>query len=149
MHDQWDFKCFKDKNGDVIVILWLKPLGPKAWMSLKRNMENLACRPIIEWHKPQPASKIDTSDSIYVIRFKDKNSTQWRIYGFHEIPKYAFVMTNFGTERDGKYIPPADKCAKQSEAARKVCSSDWEKYVCNCIQRADGVGLRISDPCAG
>jgi hypothetical protein len=91
--DGWGYKCFKDQRNKVIIVDWVKKeLSPKAWQYLKRSLENLAKRPISEWHKPNPSSKISTSNHIYVIRFKDENRTQWRIYGFHNHEKSMFSL---------------------------------------------------------
>lgn len=146
---QWEFKCYKDRRNRVVVAYWVKhELSKKAWQHLKRSMEVLANRQIIDWHKPLPASKIDVSDSIYVIRFKNENSTQWRIYGFHDSNLFNFVMTNYGTERGNQYNPPADVAAKTAEDARGVCYTSWAESVTSCIQRTDYSIMSISDTCS-
>lgn len=147
MPNLWEFKCYKDRKKDIVVIQWIKhELSKKAWMSLKRSMEILAQRKIMHWERPH-ASFVSDSDRIYVIRFKDENSTQWRIFGFHDIQLCDFVMTNYGTERDNKYEPPVAISTKHAESAREICYRNWHESVVACIQRTDHAGLSISDSC--
>lgn len=145
---QWDFKCYKNRKKIVVVASWVKKdLSKKAWQSLKRSMEILARREITHWERPH-ASFVSDSDRIYVIRFKDGNSTQWRIYGFHDADLFNFVMTNYGTERGNKYDPPADVAAKRAETARGVCYAGWAESVTSCIHCANDAILSISDTCS-
>lgn len=146
---QWDFKCYRNRRKIVVVAYWVKnDLSKKAWQSLKRSMEILDKREIIHWERPY-ASFVSSSDSIYVIRFKDENSTQWRIYGFHNSTLFNFVMTNYGTERGNKYDPPADVAAKRAADAMAICYKNWTDSVTSCIQRTDHAILSISDECLG
>lgn len=145
---QWEIKCYKNRKKIVVVAHWVKnDLSKKAWQSLKRSMEVLAKREIIHWERPH-ASFVSDSDRIYVIRFKDGNSTQWRIYGFHDSNLFNFVMTNYGTERGNKYDPPADVAAKRAEDARSICYTSWSESVTSCIQRTDHSIMSISDTCS-
>jgi hypothetical protein len=41
-----------------------------------------------------------------VIRFRDENGKQWRIFGFASPDNHCFVMVIHGYEKDRKYFPP-------------------------------------------
>ncbi|MDD2865543.1 MAG: hypothetical protein PHC99_12585 [Methylococcales bacterium] len=119
---KWKFDCFKDNRGESEVVDFIKSLSVKAKQNLKRALQILSVLPIQDWHKPNPSSNI--SNHIYVIRFKDENRTQWRIYGFHDVQRGFFMMTNYGTEKDGKYKPAVSKCAELSTERMQLCSGN-------------------------
>lgn len=148
--DGWKYVCFKDHRDKAVVIDWItSKLSKKAWMNLKRALENLAQRPINDWHKPHPSSKISNSNHIYVIRFSDENRTQWRIYGFHKVSKCVFVMTNYGTERGNKYEPSAPDSRDKAEECMELCNSCWEQHVCNCLSNlSDTLSIARDAECA-
>ena len=146
MPDKWEFKCYKDRRNIVVVASWVKnDLSKTAWMRLKRALEILSNQKIMEWDRPN-ASFVSDSDRIYVIRFKDENSTQWRIYGFHDIKLCHFIMTNYGTERGNKYEPTVEKSTSDAESAREICYRNWNESVFTCIQ-GSSAGLSISSAC--
>jgi hypothetical protein len=146
----WSFVCYRNEKKEVVVFKWISGLSVKAKNNALRQMEILLQQPQENWHKPLPASKIKGYNHIYVIRFNDENRTQWRIYGFHNQIKKVFVMTNYGTERDGKYKPTPAACADISKQCMEECNSNWDKYVCKCITNLHNINtFSIADECTG
>jgi len=126
----WSFRCYVDEKGNNIIIEWLKNLSPKARQNLKRTLEHLAAKPRDAWSRPQ-ASPL--RDHIYVIHFKDENRTQWRIYGEHDDEHKCFVLTNYGTERDGQYDPPSADCSDTAKRRMVDVRQSWDARTCSCL----------------
>ena len=125
---KWIFCFFKDNRDESKVFNWIRDdLSIKEKQSLKRALEILSSRPISDWHKPNPSSKI--SNHIYVIRFVGDNRKQWRIFGFHDSQQQNFVMTHYGTEKDGQYIPDGSIISKKSEKFADLYFNDRGKHL--------------------
>lgn len=124
-----------DNRGKNVIIEWLEGLSAKARQNLKRTLEQLATKQKIGWERP---SASPLGNHIYVIRFNDENRTQWRVYGEHDDERSCFVLTNFGTERGGKYSPPADECIQLARKRMADVRGDWDGRTCLCLSR--GVG---------
>lgn len=123
---KWTFCFFNDNRNESKVFNWIKnDLSIKEKQSLKRALEILSSRPISDWHKPNPSSKI--SNHIYVIRFSGDNRKQWRIFGFHDSANHIFVMTHYGTEKDGKYIPDGSIISKSAKDNADLYFNDRER----------------------
>jgi len=131
----WQFRCYVDEKKHSDVREFIDSLPTKTKARLKRSLEILTGLDIQEWHKPNPASFIN--NHIYVIRFKDTNRQQWRIYGFHDKDKKTFVFTYYGTEKDGKYKPSVDECVSESTNRMEQCTNNWDARTEHCIPSAD------------
>lgn len=127
----WDYFCYLDHRGNNVITDWLKGLSKKAQANLKRSLEILECLEIENWHKPNPASL--TKNHIYVIRFKDENRKQWRIYGHHNVEKRAFVLSYYGFEKDNKYEPAVEQCVAECANRMEQCSANWDSRTCSCL----------------
>ena len=119
---------------------WLNGLSKKAMANLKRTLEHLAQKRITEWERPHSSS---IGNNIYVIRFKDENGTQWRIYGEHELQQQCFVLTCHGTERGSVYDPPVAKCCDTASKRMAECREQWDARTCSCLD-ANGGGQPVS-----
>lgn len=139
----WEYKCYLDERGGNPVFDWLSTLSKKAQANLKRSLEILSCLEIKDWHKPNPASL--TENHIYVIRFKDENRTQWRIYGHHNIAKKTFVLSFYGNEKGNKYDPPVKQCVTTSVLRMGHCNSNWDARTCPCISTSHATSSITSD----
>ena len=73
------------------------------------------------WHKPNPASKI--GDHTYVIRFRDVDSKQLRVFGHFYLEHHAFVMTFDGYEKGDVYYPTSYE--KMAGNHRIHCDGDF------------------------
>ena len=118
----WNFHQRAHKTKGVISTTikesnWSK----KTRAHFDRAIDQLKHLPMRSWSKPQPASKI--GDHTYVIRFKDSNSSQLRIFGHFHHDHHAFVMTFDGYEKDYVYYPENyQDLAKQH---RKDCDAEF------------------------
>lgn len=118
-------------DGDVGVITkWTKKehLSKKSLAKLDRSLDQLKQLPKTSWSKPQPASSL--GHSIYVIRFKDVNGSQLRIFGHFFDDHSAFVMTFEGYEKDNVYYPNdyATMAQRHKSNCDKGFSSKTVKY---------------------
>jgi hypothetical protein len=126
----WTFRCYVHERGKNVVMDWLNGLSKKAMVNLKRTLEHLAQKPLTAWERPHSSP---IGNHIYVIRFKDENSTQWRIYGEHDPSRGCFVLTNFGTERGGVYDPPSAQCSSLASSRMADCRQHWDERTCSCL----------------
>ena len=127
----WEYRCYVDDRGNNVILNWLSGLSKKALAKFKRQLEILECLEIQDWHKPNPASLVKYH--IYVIRFKDENRTQWRAYGHHDLPKKAFVLSFYGTEKDRKYDPTTKECIYKCTIRMEQCRTNWHGRTCACL----------------
>lgn len=135
----WTFRCYVDARGANPVGDWLGTLSAKGRANLKRALEHLRQKHQVEWERPHSSP---LGNNIYVIRFKDENRTQWRIYGEHEPARSCFVFTNSGTERGGVYDPPSSTCCSIASKRMVECRNDWDGRTCGCVvSTADGVTI--------
>ncbi len=65
-------------------------------------MRFLREHPCEHWERPKASPLKNNS---YVIRFKDENGTEHRLFGFFHLTNHVFVICFAGTERDSKYYP--------------------------------------------
>jgi hypothetical protein len=135
INGRWTFRCYVDHRGMNVVLDWLSKLSPKARQNLKRTLEQLATKPKTAWERPH-ASPL--GNHIYVIRFNDENRTQWRVYGEHEDERGCFVLTNYGTERGGKYDPPPATCVATAMQHMADVRREWDGRSCLCLSTASG-----------
>ena len=120
--------------------VFVKSLSKKAQANLDRTLDHLQVQPKIEWDRPH-ASPV--GHNIYVIRFKDENRSQWRLFGHFHDPHTSFVVSLHGSERDGVYEPAdyVDQCSDN----RTVCDQRFDartrpglgRECLACAQRAD------------
>lgn len=59
-------------------------------------------QPLTRWTRPHASS---LGDHLYVIRFRDENRKQHRMFGFADIPHHLFVICLTGYEKDNVYHP--------------------------------------------
>jgi hypothetical protein len=125
----WKFFCYRDDRGKNVVGDWLvtEVKSKKAQQNLRRTLEHLSMKEKDAWKKPQASGGL--GNHIYVIRFKDENGTQWRIYGGHDDDRKCFVLTNYGTERGGKYIPPVGDCVALAARRMDVVREQWNQRI--------------------
>lgn len=129
----WAWYCRMDRGKDVIDE-WHTGLSKKARANFERARDHLRAMPIEQWSKPHPASFIQ-DHHIYVIRFKDEASKQWRVFGHADAKTFRFVMTLIATEKDDVYNP-AD-AGKRAEKFRQRVESDFASHTCRCFVHAD------------
>jgi hypothetical protein len=127
----WNYRCYVDHRGKNPVGEWLSGLSKKAQANLKRSLEILSCLEMTDWHKPNPASL--TENHIYVIRFKDENGTQRRIYGHHDTQRKVFVLSTYGIEKGNKYDPPVKQCVSVCTIRMEQCNTEWDARTCACL----------------
>lgn len=111
------------EGGEGVITAWIKKsrLSKKSQAKLDRSLDQLKQLPKTSWSKPQPASSL--GDSIYVIRFKDVNGSQLRIFGHFYDDHCAFVMTLHGYEKDNVYYP--SDYAKVAQRHKAECDKDF------------------------
>lgn len=126
----WNYRCYVDHRGNNVITDWVKSLSKKAQANLMRTLEHLSQKQINNWERPQSSP---LGDRIYVIRFKDENGTQWRIYGEHDLQRGCFVLCFSGTERGNVYKPPSDECCAATKARMAECREHWDVRTCNCL----------------
>ncbi|WP_419465627.1 type II toxin-antitoxin system RelE/ParE family toxin [Burkholderia diffusa] len=95
---------------------WVKTLSKKARANFSRTRDHLRHQPPEQWDRPH-ASPL--GNHIYVIRFRDENSTQHRAFGHFRSKNDAFVLTNSGIEKDNVYEPSTYR--QSADDARGVC----------------------------
>lgn len=125
----WKWYCRKDRGEDVIDPE-IARLSKKAKANFERARDHLLAMPLTMWSKPHPASYVQ-KHHIYVIRFKDEDSKQWRVFGHANSDAFRFVMTFIATEKDDAYIPA--NAGDRADDFRKLVESDFSKYTCRCF----------------
>ena len=115
----------EDGDGDGSISKWIKTshLSIKSQAKLDRTLDQLRQLPKTSWSKPQPASSL--GHHIYVIRFKDVNGTQHRIFGYFFDEHKAFVMMFEGYEKDNVYYPC--NYQKMAQQHKTDCDKDFYK----------------------
>jgi hypothetical protein len=131
----WLYRCYVDHRGKSIVADWVKSKSKKAQMNLRRTLEHLSQKPRETWERPQSSS---LGNHIYVIRFKDENGTQWRIYGEHDLQHKCFVLCCTGTERGNIYDPPSETCCATTVSRMAECRESWDTRTCSCLSESSG-----------
>lgn len=96
-------------------------------MDLRRSLQHLETKEPHYWARPH-ASPL--GNHIYVIRFKSAQG-QFRLFGHHDQASQAFVITVFGTEKDGKYDPP--NYADIANTRMGQCSQHPERHTCRSL----------------
>lgn len=127
---RWGFIGYIDRRGKREIADWIASLSPKARQNFKRTLEHLSMKEKNSWERPQSSP---LGNNIYVIRFQDENRTQWRVYGEHDDDHGCFVLTNFGTERGGEYIPPSAKCVSTAKERMEEVRGSWNTYASNSL----------------
>lgn len=129
---RWNFHCLVSDRGVDATDKWKDGLSKTAQANLDRALEHLRFQKKTEWDRPH-ASPL--GNHIYVIRFKDENRTQWRLFGHFYDEHDCFVATLGGTERDGIYFPAGykDNCARE----KSVCDKDFGKRTKPCLLGCD------------
>lgn len=126
------YRCFLDHRFQCVIQPWLLSTVPKKGrIKLQRTLEQLAAQPRSEWSKPNAAF---VKNHIYVIRFKDENSTEHRIYGHFTDDSLCFVMTLTGIEKDNVFKP--SNYAELAIANKRVCDQDFPTRTEPCFQLA-------------
>lgn len=131
-----NFHCQKDDRGAHHIKKWRADLSKTAKANLDRAMEHLKAQPLSNWERPN-ASPL--GNNIYVIRFKDENRTQWRLYGHIHAEHDCFVASLGGTERGGKYLPANYQSV--CEARKSACSGKFSELTEPCL-----LGCEICTP---
>lgn len=98
----WDFVTLLDDAGRDRVTDYIKKYGTKAITNFIAALTFLTNAPKIGWLRPHGSS---IGHNIYMIRFKDGNRTQHRIWGHFDDKNNRFVMTLPGQEKDDEYDP--------------------------------------------
>src|SRR4051812_23098902 len=98
----WKFRCYVNARGEDIIDNWLERVSVVGKANLDRTLEHLRVQPKDRWSRPH-ASPL--GDHVYVIRFKDQNRTQHRLFGYFDDQHSAFVISVPGIERDDVYEP--------------------------------------------
>lgn len=129
---RWNFHCLISDRGVDTIDKWRDGLSKTAKANLDRALEHLRVQKKTEWDRPHASS---VGNHIYVIRFKDENRTQWRLFGHFYDEHNCFVATLGGTERDGVYFPSGykDSCAREKIA----CDQDFARRTKPCLLGCD------------
>lgn len=120
---------------------WLSTISITGKANFDRAIEHLLPLPQQDWHKPHPASNI--GDNIYVIRFRDENRKQHRVFGHAYHADYSFVMTLDGFEKDDEYHP--DDYDATAAKNRDNCKSDHSARTIRCRYAAEACGDDVSN----
>lgn len=124
----WRFRCLLSTRGEDLIDRWHSKISKRGRAKLERAMEHLAVQEKSEWTRPD-ASCI--GNHIYVIRFKDENSTQHRIAGhFHENSN-VFVLTQPVIEKDNEYDPR--NFADLASDHKATCDDDFDGRSAPCF----------------
>jgi len=110
------------ENAEGVISSWIKKsrLSKKGQMNLERSLDQLKQQPKQNWSRPTASS---LGNSIYVIRFKDENGTQHRVFGHFFDEHHSFVITLNGYEKDNAYHPHDYKEIVQGH--KTVCDKDF------------------------
>ncbi|WP_431107626.1 hypothetical protein [Variovorax paradoxus] len=111
----WEFRLWLTATGRNEHAKWDSELSKKGRARRNVSMKFLRDKPAAQWSRPE-ASPL--GDHVYVIRFKDENGTQHRLFGYHDLDHHAYVICFEGFEKDHVYHPP-----NYEERVRK-CRSD-------------------------
>lgn len=98
----WEYRLWLTDSGRNDFEKWDKGLSAKGRARRNTNMKFLRDKPADQWDRPE-ASPL--GDNVYVIRFKDENSTQHRLFGYHDLSNHAYVICFAGFEKDHVYHP--------------------------------------------
>ena len=130
----WTFLCYRNGSGRNQIYPQLRALSKQGTMNLRRTLEHLRVKPPSAWDRPQ-ASPI--GNHIYVIRFKDENRSQHRLFGHHESLYGEFVITLYGLEKDGNYAPPnyLTTCLRR----QCECLAHPGTHKCACLEHGDAL----------
>ena len=132
----WTWFCFVDRRGKDVIDAWHAGLSVVARANFSRARDHLSQLRFELWSKPHPASSI--GHHIYVIRFKDESSKQWRVFGHSVASRRAFVMSFIATEKDNVYIP-SDSAAR-AKKHQGIVASDFAKSTCPCFPKLKTAG---------
>lgn len=113
----WEFRLWLTESGRNDHEKWNSGLSATARARRDMNMRFLRDKPATLWERPD-ASPL--GDNLYMIRFKDENGSQHRLFGYHDLKNHAYVICFEGFEKDNVYHPTDYK-----ERIRK-CRSDIE-----------------------
>lgn len=119
---KWHFRCFIDHREICLVCDAIKPLSKTAKANMRVALQILSFQDKTEWNRPHASS---IKNHIYVIRFKDENRTQHRLFGHFHDDRKCFVMSLKGTEKGNKYEP-----ANYNEIAAQrkgICDSSFDR----------------------
>ena len=98
----WRFRLLIAESGKNEFNAWDRGLSAKARAKRDTNIRFLSEQPCERWERPT-ASPLGHNS--YVIRFKDENGTEHRLFGFFHTENHVFVICFPGTERDSQYYP--------------------------------------------
>ena len=98
----WEYRLYVTPSGRNDIAKWDAKLSARARAKRNTNMKFLRDKPATQWSRPS-ASPI--SDNVYVIRFKDENGSEHRMFGYHDLQYHAFVICFEGYEKDNVYYP--------------------------------------------
>ena len=130
-----------DERGGCAIRPWLAQVSTAGRANFDRAIEHLLPLPQQEWHKPHPASNI--GDNIYVIRFRDENRAQLRVFGHARHHDHSFVMTLNGYEKDDTYYPKGyDRTTADN---REICNRAHENRTIRCRYADEVCGEDVSD----
>ena len=130
----WKFLCYRNASGKNQITPSLTALSKTGMMQLRRALEHLSVKPQTSWERPHASSAVN---HIYVIRFRDENRTQHRLFGHHDLTGSEFVITLYGFEKDGKYEP--SNYITISTTRRSECMANPGKHKCSCLQSSDSL----------
>lgn len=117
----WNYHERKE-GSEGVISEWIKTshLSNKSQAKMDRSLDQLKQLPKTSWSRPHASS---LGNSIYVIRFKDVNGTQLRVFGHFFDDHKAFVMTFEGYEKDNVYYPST--YPKMAQRHKADCDKDF------------------------
>ena len=130
----WKFLCYRNASGKNQITPSLTALSKTGMMQLRRALEHLSAKPQASWERPHASP---AGNHIYVIRFRDENRKQHRLFGHHDLIAPEFVITLYGFEKDGKYEP--SDYITISATRRSECLASPSEHKCSCLQSSDSI----------
>lgn len=130
---KWNIHELIDSSTKVgIITLFFRSCSKKAQAVFDRTLDHLEQQDKSSWSRPY-ASPL--GNSIYVIRFKDENRSQFRIFGQFNDAQHCFVMTLTGYEKDGEYQP--SNYIQKSNTHRNSVQSEFFRETTSYESRCD------------
>ena len=123
----WAFLWYLTDSGRNNLVKWDTGLSTKAKVNRNTAMKYLRVQPLSRWSRPE-ASPL--GNGLYVIHFKDENSTAHRLCGFIDHEHHAFVICVTIIEKDGKYNP--DDYETRTLTAKRKVQGDFNKHTAVC-----------------
>jgi hypothetical protein len=123
----WRFRCYLKQSGADLIQEWHGQLSKKGQAHLERTLEHLCVLDQTEWQRPHASA---LGHHIYVIRFRDENRTQHRIFGHFQGDE--FVMTTTAIEKDNRYEP--NNAKEIAYIRRQECLANPDQRTQECFR---------------